>query len=146
MQSVRALAAACLLVLVSISFPVQASSKSDVSRQIRFGAEMARQGNWREAIFRWQRALKLDPDNPRIHNDLAVAHESLGEYDKADTEYRAALAAPDAPREIKENHELFLKFYTRFKEGSSSSPGPPRREGKKPDETGSGGSGGNVQP
>ena len=83
---------------------------------------MAKQANWREAIFRWQRVLALAPDNPRIHNNLAVAYESLGEYDKAEAEYRAALASPHAPDEIKENHELFLKFYNRYKEGG----GPPQ--------------------
>lgn len=94
-------------------------SKKDVARQIRFGAEMARQGNWREAIFRWQRSLALDPDNPRLHNNLAVAYESLGEYEKADAEYKAALSSPQAPEEIRHNHELFLRFYGPHKERES---------------------------
>ena len=107
-----------LLVPGAQSAPAAAASKSEIARQIKFGAEMAKQGNWREAIFRWQRVLSLAPDNPRIHNNLAVAYESLGEYDKAEAEYRVALASPEAHDEIKENHELFLKFYNRYKEGT----------------------------
>ena len=103
----------------------RASAQAEVARQIRFGTEMARQGNWREAIFRWQRALALDPANPRLHNNLAVAYESLGEFDKANEEYRTALAAGSAPSEIRENYDLFSKFYDRFKEGIS---GPARDE------------------
>ena len=130
----------CFFCLVQFDAPPrdQASSKSEksdkaeVTRQIRFGAEMAKGGNWREAIFRWQRALSLDPSNARLHNNLGVAFESLGEYDKADAEYRAALAAPDAPHEVTENHELFLKFYSRYKESVPSSEGKPAEEQKEP--------------
>src|SRR5206468_1981624 len=124
-----------LVVLIIVpgaqSAPAATASKSEIARQIKFGAEMAKQGNWREAIFRWQRVRTLSPDNPRIHNNLAVAYESLGEYDKAEAEYRAALASPEAQDEIKENHELFLKFYNRYKEGSEQ----PQDEGsRKPKE------------
>lgn len=134
MQSVRRiLAIACLLLIVPFRPAVHASTKSEISRQIRFGADMAREGNWREAIFRWQRSLKLDPDNPRIHNNLAVAYESLGEYDKALAEYRAALAIPGYPAPVMENNELFLKFYTRFKEDTSSLTAPHAAETPKTD-------------
>ena len=109
----------------------QKSDKAEIARQIRFGAEMAKDGNWREALFRWQRALVLDPTNARLHNNLGVAYESLGDYDRADGEYRAALAAPDAPPEITENHELFLKFYSRYKE---STPSPEGKQPQSPEE------------
>lgn len=106
------------LLLLSLGQPpeAKAGAKDDITRQIRFGAEMARQGNWREAIFRWQRALAVAPDNPRLHNNMAVAYESLGEYDKAEAEYQAALASTNPPDEVRENHEAFLKFYVEHKE------------------------------
>lgn len=108
--------AAILLSAVSSAQQVHAGSKSEITRQIRFGTEMAKEGNWREAIFRWQRALALDPANARVHNNLAVAYESLGEYAKADAEYLAALAGPDVPSEIQHNYDLFKNFYARYKE------------------------------
>ena len=87
---------------------------------MRFGTDMARQGNWREAIFRWKRALALDPDNARLRNNMAVAYESLGEYDKADAEYKAAAASGKAPPEALENQEMFRKFYGLLKKDEDS--------------------------
>ena len=46
----------------------------------------------------------------------------------ADQVLQAALALPDAHDEIKENHELFLKFYNRYKEGT----GQPQDESSPP--------------
>ena len=111
---VVALAAAATAASIAIASP-------EGDKQIRFGTEMAEQGNWREAMFRWRRALAIEPGNPRLHNNLAVAYESLGQYDRADSEYRAALAAPGAAGEIRQNYALFLKFYERFKEGAAPS-------------------------
>ena len=84
-----------------------------------------------------QRALALDPGNARLHNNLAVAHENLGEYERAEAEYKAALASPDPPSEIRENHELFLRFYNEFKEdlvapGNAADPTPPPAGDKRP--------------
>lgn len=133
----------CIGLLLSIAVALipsrAASPKADIARQIRFGADMARQGNWHEAIFRWQRALAADPNSPRIHNNLAVAYESLGAYDKADAEYRAAAALPDAPEEVGRNHELFEKFYKRYKEAvpakgeSTPDTAPPAEKPQEPD-------------
>ncbi len=98
-----------------------APSREELQRQIRFGTEMAKQGNWREALFRWQKALVHDPTNVRLHNNIAVAFENLGEYEKAEAEYRTALAAPSVPDEVRENYEFFRKFYDRFREGADVS-------------------------
>ena len=110
----------------------KAVSKADVARQISFGTEMAVQGNWREALFRWQRALALDPSNCRLHNNIAVAFESLGEFAKADAEYRAAVTSIEATSDIRENYDFFLKFYERYKEGALAA-APDEEKAKSPD-------------
>lgn len=74
---------------------------------MRFGAEAAERGLWREAMFRWERVLKTDPDNPRLHNNLAVAYESLGHFDQARQEYEAARRLDPDSREIRNNFEAF---------------------------------------
>jgi Tfp pilus assembly protein PilF len=127
-------AVAAFGLLLGRSESAPASSKEEVSRQIRFGAEMARQGNWREAIFRWQRALVIAPDNPRILGNLAVAHESLGEYEKADAAYQKALASPGVPDEVRENHKMFLEFYMehRAREEGPDAVAPPAGESAGP--------------
>jgi Flp pilus assembly protein TadD len=129
-RRVALLLAAALMGLTALAAaPPQPSPKEEAARQMRFGTEMARQGNWREAVFRWKRALALDPDNPRLRNNLAVAYESLGEYDRADAEYRAAAASGKAPPEALENQEMFRKFYGLLKkdedpQGKAPPPGP----------------------
>jgi len=57
---------------------------------MRFAADMAKRGNWREARFRWEQAARDDPHNPRILNNLAVAHEALGEPEQARKLYHEA--------------------------------------------------------
>lgn len=129
----RALVLGCACFLVSIAASAappagSTPSKSEIAKQIKFGTEMARQGNWHEAIFRWRRALAADPNNPRLHNNIAVAYESLGQYDKADAEYRTAASLPGAPEEIGRNRDLFDKFFSRYKEAvpaKSDSAEPP---------------------
>jgi len=126
----RALVLGCAGTIAAIAVSVApsgaaSSPKADAAKQIRFGTDMARQGNWHEAIFRWRRALVLDPDNPRLHNNIAVAYESLGQYDKAAEEYRKAAAMPGAPEEVGRNRDLFEKFYSRYREAAPAAPEPP---------------------
>lgn len=46
-------------------------------------------------------ALKLDPDDPLIHNDLGVVSHALGHVDRARTSFeRALMLAPDMPEAI----------------------------------------------
>jgi Flp pilus assembly protein TadD len=109
----RSLAAIVAIALLA----TQARAASDLSpRQLmRFGVEAARQGLWREAASRWERAVKDDGANPRLHNNLAVAYESLGRFDDAEREYAAARKlAPDS-REIHDNQESFLQMHAASK-------------------------------
>ena len=52
--------------------------------ELRFGIEVAaRKGLWREARFRFEKAAELDPDDAAALNDLAIALEQQGDFDKA---------------------------------------------------------------
>jgi Tfp pilus assembly protein PilF len=116
------------LLLVALPAPVPSPAPraaESVKAQIRFGAEMARQGNWREAIFRWKKALETDPRNPRLHNNLAVAYETQGDFAGAETEYKAALEISPGLKEVRENYALFQNFYDRYRRSDAAHPGPP---------------------
>jgi len=88
---------------------------------------MARRGLWREALFRFNQAARLDPDNPRIYNNLAVAYEATGEFDKALEFYQKALRAAPDNREARGNYARFVEFYQAFrsKEGAAGNTGTP---------------------
>ncbi len=47
---------------------------------------------WREAEYRLRQALAKDPEDARLHNNLAVALEAQGKLEEAYEEYRKAVS------------------------------------------------------
>ena len=107
----RLAVAAAMATLLGVG-PVQAASgRGELREQWEFGIEMARRGAWKEALFRFRRSVELDPENALLHNNLAVAHESIGDYRSAGREYRRALELDPKNERIRANHDSFLTFY-----------------------------------
>lgn len=84
------------------------------STQIAFGERVAEIGYWREALFRFEEAIALDPGNPHAHNNLAVAYEATGEFAKALAEYKKALELAPGNAAIQRNYARFAEFYTAY--------------------------------
>ena len=55
------LSIALLLALATVSPAISADDRSDAKRQVEFGIEVAERGLWREATYRWNRAVEIDP-------------------------------------------------------------------------------------
>jgi tetratricopeptide repeat protein len=88
-----------LLALGGLAAAGHAANPEAIGELLRFGTKMARDGNWREARFRWEQALKLDATDARLLNNLAVANEMLGAVPEAADLYRRAIErAPDDSR------------------------------------------------
>jgi Tfp pilus assembly protein PilF len=83
--------------------------------QVGFGIEVAQLGLWREAIYRWEKAVELDPTNASARNNLAVAYEQSGRFDEANVEYEKALELDANNIYIRQNYELFREAYERKK-------------------------------
>ncbi|MHC4428065.1 MAG: tetratricopeptide repeat protein [Planctomycetota bacterium] len=81
---------------------------------MRFAADMAKSGNWREAKFRWQKVQTEDPDNARLLNNLAVAEEALGDRDAALDYYARAVHLSGGEPRIQENQRRFVRFWQRI--------------------------------
>ena len=123
----RAFPVLAILVLGSPLAGVRAADAS-VDELLRFGVTMARDGNWREARFRWEQALRRDPADVRVMNNLAVASEALGDPERARTLFGGALAAGEDSR-IRDNATRSALFWKRAAEGKGpESAAPP---GKK---------------
>ena len=118
---------AALALPVFARTPAAGLSEREIRQQKTFAADMAKKGNWREALFRWERVLRATPDDARILNNVAVAWETMGNYDKAEEAYQRALKADPDQREIRENYALFHAFYDRFRKAkeAQSRPEPP---------------------
>ena len=56
----------------------------------QFAIKSAELQLWNESIFRWQHILKIEPQNAKAHNNLAVAYEAVGKIDKAIEAYERA--------------------------------------------------------
>ncbi|HKR66880.1 MAG TPA: tetratricopeptide repeat protein [Thermoanaerobaculia bacterium] len=93
-------------------------SSGDLSRaetQRQFGVRMAKMNLWREAMFRFQRAVQIQPDNAMAHSNLAVAYEANGDFDGALREYREAMRLDRSNSYIQKNYSRFVEFTQRSK-------------------------------
>ena len=87
----------------------------EAKEQVAFGIEVAQLGLWKEAVYRWSKAVELDPESARARNNLAVAHEQMGEFDEANQQYERALELEPNNIYIRQNYELFREAYERKK-------------------------------
>jgi hypothetical protein len=110
---------AALLVLLACALPVASCTgygkPNQPSTELAFGVDMARRGLWSEALFRFHAAEKADPENPRVQNNLGVAYEAQGDFDKALACYKRALQLAPNNREMRANYTRFVEFYQAFK-------------------------------
>lgn len=94
--------------------------------QLQFGVKMAREGLWSEALFRFEKARDLEPNNPKVLNNVAVALEAAGRYEEALEVYREALDLAPGNRDLRANYARFADFYESFRplEESEAEPAP----------------------
>jgi type IV pilus assembly protein PilF len=107
-----------LVLPVGFVAPAFADARSDAKAQVAFGISVAQRGLWREAIYRWERAVEIDPTYAAAFNDLAVAYEHEGQLDKARQAYEKALALEPDNAQIRQNYELFKEINDRTSEAS----------------------------
>ena len=77
----RALVVAAALV----AFAPQAhagDARSDAREQVEFGIKVAQNGLWKEAAYRWEKAVQIDPTYAAAWNNLAIAFEQQGNFDR----------------------------------------------------------------
>jgi len=102
--------------------PVSADARADARAQVAFGIDVAQRGLWREAIYRWQRAVELDPTYAAAFNDLAIGYEHEGQLDKAREAYEKALALEPDNQQIRQNYELFKEINDRTSTTTQETP------------------------
>ncbi len=105
------------LALLALARPAFADKKPEevAKKEVEFGIEVARVGLWREAVYRWQKAVEIDPSNASARNNLGVAYEQAGQFDLADEQYKRALELDSNNLYIRQNYELFREAYEKRK-------------------------------
>jgi tetratricopeptide (TPR) repeat protein len=104
------------ILFAALSLTLGCSHQSDLSRpaaQDNFGVQMARMNLWREAMFRFERAIQINPGDAQAHNNLAVAYEANGDFEKARKEYLEALKLDRTNPYIQKNYSRFVEFLSR---------------------------------
>jgi hypothetical protein len=110
-----------LVAFVATALPARAAESFEET--MRFAAEMAKRGNWREAKYRWDAAARLQPDNPRVLNNLGVAWEALGDPEAAYRSYERAAARLGDHKVIETNLVRADRFWSQVREvGDGSVP------------------------
>jgi hypothetical protein len=111
----RTLRTLSVLLLVAVLPVVGCSSGGDqaADTQENFGVRMARMNLWREALFRFRRAVEINPADAMAHNNLAVAYEANGDFDNALKSYREAIRLDKGNQYIQKNYSRFVEFTSR---------------------------------
>lgn len=109
----RARIFAMSLLAVLVAVPAFADRRSDAKEQVTFGISVAEKGLWKEAAFRWEKAVEIDPTYAAAWNDLGIAYEQQGKFDDARKAYDKAIKLDPENQMIRQNYDLFREIYDR---------------------------------
>jgi Tfp pilus assembly protein PilF len=111
-----------------VAFPVGASAhdpgveagespdaRSEAKEQVEFGIKVAQNGLWKEAAYRWEKAVQIDPTYAAAWNNLAVAYEQQGNFEKAREAYERATTLDPKNLLFRQNYDLFKEINDRTK-------------------------------
>jgi len=107
-----------VVAVIAVGLIAAACGHTDLQRpatQDDFGVQMAKMNLWREAMFRFKRAVQIDPNDARAHNNLAVAYEATGDFENARKEYLEALKLDRNNAYIQKNYSRYVEFLSRNK-------------------------------
>ena len=100
-------AVALVMMLSAFASAAYADNRSQAKSQVDFGIKVAQNGLWKEATYRWEKAVEIDPT-------YAAAWNNLGTYEK-ETRHDRALAKKDFEKAL-EFYEQALKVRPEFPE------------------------------
>jgi tetratricopeptide (TPR) repeat protein len=123
----RRIAISCAALAFAVLAAAPAATAGDAaarqaSEQIERGYSAARNGYWQEALFRFERANTLTPNQPRILNNIAVSLEAAGRFEEALATYESALAVAPNDQVLRRNYSRFKEFYESQMEPAAAAP------------------------
>jgi Flp pilus assembly protein TadD len=108
-----------LSALLLTASAVAANERSQAKEQVEFGIKVAQNGLWNEALYRWKRAVEIDPSYAAAWNNLAIAFEHEGRFEEAKQAYEKALQLDAKNMLIRQNYDLFKEINERTKRRSA---------------------------
>ena len=113
----RLLARAVAFAILTSAFAAAAyaDNRSEAKSQVDFGIKVAQNGLWKEATYRWEKAVELDPTYAAAWNNLGIAYEHEGRFEDARKAYEKAVALDPKNILIRQNYDLFKEINDRAK-------------------------------
>lgn len=94
-------------------------ARSEAKSQVEFGIRVAQNGLWKEATYRWEKAVRLDPTYAAAWNNLAIGYEQEGRFEEAAKAYEKAVELDPKNLYIRQNYDLFKEINDRTKRRSN---------------------------
>ena len=109
-------------VVIVLLAPAAASAqdRGKSKQQVEFGIKVAQNNLWNEALYRWEKAVQLDPTYAAAWNNLAIAYEHEGKFEEAKKAYERALELDPKNLMIRQNYDLFKEINDRTKRRSGN--------------------------
>lgn len=108
---------ACLAAVITLGVAAPLSAydqRSDAEAQVEFGIKVAQKKLWREATYRFEKAVEIDPTYPAAWNNLAISYEEQGKFEDANKAYTKAVELDPDNILIRQNYDLFKEIYDRL--------------------------------
>jgi Tfp pilus assembly protein PilF len=102
-----------LVLALVFAAPLSADRRSEAKEQVDFGIELAQKALWKEAEFRWEKAVELDPTYSAAWNNLGIAYEQQGKFPEAFKAYTKATEIDPKNNFIRQNFDQFMEIYER---------------------------------
>jgi Flp pilus assembly protein TadD len=113
MRTKLLLLTAALVALMSAPAYADQNRREQAKAQVDFGIRVAQKNLWKEAVYRFERAIELDPTYGGGWNNLGIAYEQMGRFDEARKAYEKALEIEPNNTFIRNNYDLFREIYDR---------------------------------
>ena len=120
-----------ITLLLTVVFFLAGCSSNRVNTEFEFGNKLAKRGLWKEAQYRWTRALKGGEDSAALHNNLAISLEHQNKLKEAEAEYEKALKLSPGNEYIKRNLSRLKRRINPEMEPDSQEKRDPKEKKKK---------------
>ena len=92
-----------LTIMVSGLLFFAGCATSRINTEFEFGNKLARNDLWKEAYYRWTKALESGENTAAVHNNIAISLEFQEKLKEAEAEYLKALKLDPGNEYIKRN-------------------------------------------
>ncbi|HEV3485506.1 MAG TPA: tetratricopeptide repeat protein [Vicinamibacterales bacterium] len=114
-MTLRLLVLTAAIASFSPAYALAENNRDAAKSQVEFGIKVAQNGLWKEAAYRWEKAVELDPTYAAAWNNLAIAYEHEGKFEEARKAYEKAVELDPNNLLIRQNYDLFKEINDRTK-------------------------------